>query len=218
MATHHAAMVLDADGRRGLAVLTRQGEQELRRSLQNALRFALSVHLARRGQGLLLHSAALEVAGQAVLLVGPSGAGKTTALDLAAPCAPLADDVALVTARAAGAGWTLHETALWAEPRRRRPEAAGAVLRVGLVLALERGAGATLAPMRAAAGAALVAAHAPFLSHAAGVEPALPELALALAGAVPTARLTFGRDAALAPTLEKALAAARPGHARSEAP
>jgi hypothetical protein len=63
----------------------------------NGVMFALSYRLIQEG-GLLLHGCALERAGRTVLLVGQSGAGKTTAARLCRPAVCFSDDGVVLTA------------------------------------------------------------------------------------------------------------------------
>lgn len=68
-------------------------------SVNAAVAAASSAILLRQG-GLLIHAAAVELDGQALLFVGPSGVGKTTASSQMRSCAWLAvDRVALVAAQ-----------------------------------------------------------------------------------------------------------------------
>ncbi|HHP7234618.1 MAG TPA: hypothetical protein ACFCUC_08310 [Desulfobacterales bacterium] len=62
----------------------------------NGVMFALSCRLIQEG-GLLLHGCALEREGRTVLLVGQSGAGKTTAVRLCRPAACFSDDGVVLT-------------------------------------------------------------------------------------------------------------------------
>lgn len=74
------------------------------------LPLTLAPALVERSEGLILHAAAAEVAGGAIAFVGPSGAGKTTALELSSRPAFALDK--LVVARPMGTSrwwaWPLH--------------------------------------------------------------------------------------------------------------
>jgi len=76
-------------------------------SINSAVAVASSAILLREG-GLLVHAAAVELDGQAVLFVGPSGAGKTTASSQMRGCAWLSvDRVALVPGQGGWWVWRL---------------------------------------------------------------------------------------------------------------
>ncbi len=69
-------------------------------------------HLLLREGGLMLHAAVLAHEGVATLLVGPSGAGKTTAARLSAPATVLHDDLALLRADQTG-DWHVYPAPAW---------------------------------------------------------------------------------------------------------
>jgi hypothetical protein len=84
-----------------LAIARDPGER-LDRLVENAVRYLVARAAAEAG-GLAFHGAAVLRDGKAHLLLGPSGAGKTTAVGLLAPAVSLGDDFA--AALPDGASW-----------------------------------------------------------------------------------------------------------------
>ena len=209
MVTHHAALLLDADCERGLAVLTKQPPERLDLSLQNLLRVAAAWALARRAGGLLVHAAAVERDGRAVLLLGHSGAGKTTAARLAGAGSVLADDVAVLTASTDEDGsWLVHPSPFWAESDFPGRRGGGEALPVALACSLRHGAGASLETLPRSRAAVVVASCAPFLGACAETFD-LAAAAGAFARSVPTGLLTFAKDAPWWPAVADSLDGAR---------
>ena len=201
MVTHGAALLMNDDGSRGIVVLARQLDPDLDLSLQNLLRVAASWRLAFAGRGLLLHGAAVEHGDAGILLLGPSGAGKTTALRLSTPRHALADDVVVLTApRSAGGAWLVHPTPLWADPAFSSRTTRLSPLPMTGALRLHHASVASVAPMSRAAAAAVVLAHAPFL--VASAAPRAAQLAESLVREVPFAALGFGVDGGFWPAVE----------------
>jgi hypothetical protein len=156
------------------------------------LRLALSIELPRRG-ALLVHGAAVESAGAAVVLVGASGAGKSTA---AAALGALSDELTVIDVGALQAEGTPY----WRGRARRIPIAS---LRV-----LERG----LPARESVRGAEALRALLPHLvRYAALAEVDREQLALAarLCGRLPVERLRCPEGAAYLPFLRRALEAER---------
>jgi hypothetical protein len=210
MATHHAALLVDARAERGLLALTMTaGPGNVDLALQNALRVAVAWGLLARRSGLLLHAAAVEEAGRAVLFVGAHGDGKSTAARASAPRATLADDVAVVERQPAGAPWLLWPTPLWAEPDFPGRAADLRARPVALACTLGRGQRVTVERLPAARATAALLARVPF---AAGPElaAAATELAGELATSVPVVRLERDRDADFWPGISEQLAAPGP--------
>lgn len=189
-ATHHAALLMDADAERGVVVLTDQDADEAARSAQNVLRVAVAWRLARAARGLLLHAAAVLDGSEAVIFLGPSGAGKTTAARLSAPRAILADDACVVTL--GPEGLLLHPGIFWADPALSTDLPADPV-GVKAIYRLKQAPASRVRALPRAAGAASLLAHAPFLS---GLEARLAGGGLAerLAGATRVAELELARD------------------------
>ena len=205
MATHGAALLMTDDASRGIVVVARQLDPDLDLSLQNLLRVAVAWRLALSGRGLLLHGAAVERDDAGVILLGPSGAGKTTALRLAMPRHALADDVVVVTApRSAGGSWLVHPTPLWAEPAFSSRTARLSPLPVAGALRLHHASVVSVVPMSRAAAAAVVLAHAPFLLAAA--TPSATQLTERLVREVSFAAMGFGVEGGYWPAVEGWLA------------
>jgi hypothetical protein len=194
MVTHEAALLVDDGVERGIAVLSPQAPERLDLSLQNLLRVATAWRLARSRRGLLLHAAALELDGRATLLLGHSGAGKTTALRLAGGRRLLGDDVALLTRPEDGEGdWLAHPHPFWAQPDWPGRSAGGAALQVSRLCSLRQGAAASHEPLPRSRAAVVVASCAPFLgASGAAFDPA--GAAGALARALPAGVLTFAKE------------------------
>lgn len=73
---------------------------------------------AQSGGGVLLHGALAEHRGGGVLLLGPSGRGKSTASRrLAPPWRSLSDDIALVLPRRGAGAWSAHPWPTWGSYR-----------------------------------------------------------------------------------------------------
>jgi energy-coupling factor transporter ATP-binding protein EcfA2 len=140
---------------------------------------------------LLLHASAVETAGRAILLVGDSGAGKSTgaAALVALGAAPLADDGVVVALRA-GAPWAVAgplrsnpfsrgaKRLLHGRLSRRAPDGPARLVPVGAVVFLRRGP----APLERLGGrAAFLALAGP---HA---RPEVEETAEAVVRSVPVA-------------------------------
>lgn len=214
--THHAALLLDAACERGLAVLTRQPPERLDLSLQNLLRVAAAWALARRGAGLLLHAAAVERGGRAVLLLGHSGAGKTTAARLAEADSVLADDAALLTApEREGEPWLVHPGPLWAEPGFPGRRSGGGAVPLALACSLRHGAAASFERLPRSRAAVVAASCAPFLG--ASPEAFDPSAAAgAFARSVPAGVLTFAKDEPWWPAVAEILDRASPARPTEE--
>jgi len=69
-------------------------EEPLERTVENAVRCLVS-RLALRAGGFALHGAGVRRSGETWIYAGTSGAGKSTAVSLTAPCESLGDDFAL---------------------------------------------------------------------------------------------------------------------------
>jgi hypothetical protein len=92
-----------------LSMLTREPLQQAEYFLR--LVYAL---LAFEAGGLLLHAAAVVIAGRACIFLGPSGSGKSTVARLAVDFSVLNDD--LVMLMPAAGGWVVHATPFWNLP------------------------------------------------------------------------------------------------------
>lgn len=216
MVTHHAALLVDGEVRAGLGLLADVQGDELRNAVQNLLRVAVAWALARTGTGLLLHAAAVEHEGRAVLFLGPSGAGKTTAVRRSAPRRVLADDVVVVQSPEGREPWTAVTSPLWASgdfPGRIAEP--GLSLPLGLACALRRTARTEIDRMAGARAAVAVAGVAPFLTPGAGFDVAGP--AAAMVRQVPTCSLGCSLSEDFWPALEASpvLAGAGPGVGRA---
>lgn len=207
MVTHGAALLMSDDASRGIVVLARQLDPDLDLALQNVLRVAVAWRLALSGRGLLLHAAVVERDDSgAILLLGPSGAGKTTALRLLMPRAALADDVVVLTAPPSDDGaWLAHPTPLWADSA--FPSRTSRLSPLPLVgtLRLHHGERASIDSVSLAASVAALLAHAPFLLGS-GHDGALA-LAERLVHDVPFAGLRFSVEGGFWPDVESWLSA-----------
>lgn len=94
----------DADGPPGdwRALVSRSAAEPAGRVVENVVRMRLARLVVEDG-GVPFHGAGVVRDGRAHLLVGPSGAGKTTAVALSRPCVSLGDDFALAVPE--GDGW-----------------------------------------------------------------------------------------------------------------
>lgn len=104
----------------------------------------LAATLLELSGGLCLHATAVELAGRAVLLLGPSGTGKTTAAQLlgSAPC--FANDRVALVPEATGS-YTVWPMPVGNPPALARSQAA--VLPLGALLRVMRAAHSTVRPM-----------------------------------------------------------------------
>jgi hypothetical protein len=119
-----------ASGRYMATARVAPGEQAL-----EALLRGLSAELVAAEGGLLLHASGLDLDGAAVLFVGPSRAGKSTATVLAGACFAY-DHVAVVTVAGRAFAWGLP-----GGTRPAAPEADAAVLPLRAILRVRRGEG-----------------------------------------------------------------------------
>jgi hypothetical protein len=93
----------------GLVMLTEEPLQQAEYFLR--LVYAL---LAFEAGGLLMHAAAVVIAGRACVFLGPSGSGKSTVARLAGEFAVLNDDLVLLMP--APGRWVVHTTPFWNNP------------------------------------------------------------------------------------------------------
>jgi hypothetical protein len=201
MVTHHGALLVDETAERGIGVLARQTPEQLDLSLQNLLRVAVAWRLARSGAGLLVHAATVVDEGRAILLLGHSGAGKTTAARAAGPRDVLADDVTLLERPSDEAGaWLAHPSPFWAEPGFPGRRSAGGPVPVALACSLRHARRAAFEPLPRSRAAVVVASCSPFLGGAPGAFDAAGAAA-AFARSVPAGVLSFSRDADFWPCL-----------------
>jgi hypothetical protein len=167
-------------------------------ALENALRVLAAYRLLEAG-GVLLHSAGLVSGGEAYVLFGPSGAGKTTAARLSAGVGRrvLSDDLNALLPAAGG-------------PRVRQVPFAGDLGRAAVepgsfplrrLCRLEQGDGHRLRPLGPAAALASLLASAPFVNADPFRFEALADRLAALAAAVPVEVLTFRKEAGFWDTL-----------------
>jgi hypothetical protein len=106
----HAELEADGPGRYVASVrVPPHGADETEPQGPDAVVLGLSAAILEREGGLSLHAAAVELEGHAVLFVGPSGAGKTTAAALATGCQIFAFDRVNVAADGEGGyvAWSL---------------------------------------------------------------------------------------------------------------
>jgi hypothetical protein len=166
--------------------------------LENYLRLLAAYRLLAAG-GVLLHSAGVTDGASAWLLLGPAGAGKTTAsrLCLAAGAEILSDDLnaALVQEGGRAVVARLPFTGDLGE-RQGGPGAPGVYPLRGL-LRLRQGAGEALVPLSPAAALAALAAAAPYANRDPFRREALLAVCERLARTVPAWELTFSLEADL---------------------
>lgn len=200
MATHGAALLMDSEATRGIVVVARLLAPDLDLALQNVLRVAVAWRLARSGRGVLLHGAAVEHGEGCVLFLGPSGAGKTTAIGMSWPRPALADDVVVLTApRTEESPWLAHPTPLWADPSFEARTMRISPMPVAAAVRLQQGPSAVFRLRRAASTASIIA-HAPFLAPIAGA--GIAPLAERLARDVAFGVLRFALDDDFWPVIE----------------
>lgn len=164
--------------------------------LENYLRLLVAYRLLAAG-GVLLHSAGVSDGRSAWLLLGPSGAGKTTAsrLCLAAGAEVLSDDLNAARFPDGGGGPLVARLPFTGDLGDRQGEPGAWPLRA--VLRLRQGAAESLVPLSPAATFAALVAAAPYVNR----DPWRREPLLAalerLARAVPAWELTFSLGADL---------------------
>jgi hypothetical protein len=83
------------DDRQWLLVLGGAPDEPLERTIENAVR-SLVARIALQEGGFAVHGAGIRRAGKTWIYAGVSGAGKSTAVKLSAPCQELGDDFAVV--------------------------------------------------------------------------------------------------------------------------
>jgi len=99
--SYHLLAGPDAHGHGWRALVTRCDDEPVGRTVENLARLLLGRMVVRNG-GVPFHGAGVLRGDGAHLLVGPSGAGKTTAVALSRPCPSLGDDFALAVPRPEG--------------------------------------------------------------------------------------------------------------------
>lgn len=154
--------------------------------MEYAARVLTALLLDREG-GLLLHGAGLVRDGRGLLLLGPSGTGKTTAARNAAGAQVLNDD--LVALRPAAGGWELHATP-FSNPSQVRPAWGQAPL--AGILRLRQATPPALGPLSAGQALAELAAAVPVLVADAARLPAMMARLAQVAQATPGAVLRLG--------------------------
>lgn len=176
----------DADLRVGTARLLVGGPQAPA-LMEYAARVLTALLLDREG-GLLLHGAGLVRDGRGLLLLGPSGTGKTTAARNAAGARVLNDD--LVGLRpAGGGGWDLHATP-FSNPSQVRPTWGQAPL--AGILRLRQAWPPAMDPLSTGLALAELAAAVPVLAADAARLPDLMARLAQVAQATPCAVLRLG--------------------------
>ncbi len=172
-------------------VVLAPGEEDARRrALQNFVRAALAFLLPTRN-GAAVHSAGIVVEGRGFLVVGASGAGKSTAAALAESEGALvvSDDLVLVDGASGEAellGSPFRSTHLTVCPPGRWPLAA--------ILFPTKGPAARLDPVQRLAATARLLANFTFVADAIGEDPRVGAVVERLVDRVPCAMLTFARD------------------------
>jgi hypothetical protein len=167
------------------------GEEWAASVFENFLRVLAAYRLLGEG-GAILHSAGVTDGAAAFLLLGPSGAGKTTAsrLCLARGASVLSDDLNAVRPGAGGA-W-LQKLPFTGDLGDRGGAPASVPLRA--LLRLAKGAAERLRPLSPAAALAGLVAAAPFVNRDPWRREALLAVLERLARAVPAYELTFTLD------------------------
>ncbi len=119
---------------------------------------AAAVGVARLQGGLLLHAAAVNLAGRAIAFIGPSGAGKTTACQHVGGSTLLSADRLLV-APIPGGGFAAHAYPGGERPEPDMPDSPESSLPLAAVVGVARASGQTrLEPLGGAAGFAALRA------------------------------------------------------------
>jgi hypothetical protein len=160
---------------------------------ENFVRVLLAYRLLELG-GVLLHSAGVVDRGRAVLFLGRSGAGKTTAagISLASGREVLSDDLnAVLPGGREGARGAPSVARLPFAGDLRRAEAGAGAFPLRAVLRLEKSAAAALAPLSPALVAATLLACSPYVNADPHRREALLEVLERLARAIPARRLGF---------------------------
>lgn len=158
----------------------------------------LSLGLA--GEGLIMHAAAVQFGGSALVLAGPSGAGKTTIARICAAAgrAVLSDDRVVI--RRSPAGWLVYGTPWPGEGR----YAENRGLPLAAVIFLVKGGENLVAPLPPSSLARRLTPLASIPWFDPDARGRCLDLLASLAGAVPVHELVFSADAGA----ERALAAA----------
>ena len=164
----------------------------------NLVRAALAWRMLSRG-GALLHAAGIILRGRAFVLAGPAGSGKSTWARLAEEGggSVLSDDLVLLDGQgdgieALGAPFrSTHETTVGPG---RWPLAA--------ILFPAHGSEVALSPVSGIESRARVLANLPFVADGVAGDRRVTETIEGWVAAVPTRKLTFGRDTAFIETLE----------------
>ncbi|NND43852.1 MAG: hypothetical protein HKN58_00915 [Xanthomonadales bacterium] len=167
--------------------------------LENVLRITVAYDLLHRG-GLLLHAAGIVVDGNARVLFGHSGAGKSTTSEFAqaAGYPVLSDDiVALVPG---DDGWALRPVPFCGTFR--GAQATLEAVPLGGLYHLHQSDTNRVAPYSPATGVAMISASAPFVNQDPFRSERLLDAASRLVGAVPVQRLYFTREARFLGLLE----------------
>lgn len=158
-------------------------------SFEAALQLTLEAALIFEG-GLVVHAAAGVVGGEAWLMPGVSGTGKSTAAREAGFDAVLSDEMCIV--RCTAAGPRIHGTPFWSEGRTRPLTAAHAPL--GVLARLVQDRHAVASPLPAAEAAAFLLSCVTLYGHDSKARAAAFETACAVAEAARCVTLRFPKE------------------------
>jgi hypothetical protein len=168
-------------------------------AFQNLLRAALARRLPERG-GALLHAAGLVVDGNAFVLVGPEGSGKSTWAreGEAGGARVLSDDLVMLD----GTGASFEALGAPFKSTYSGPLAPGRWPLAALLLP-ERGTSPSLATVARVEATARIVANLPFIAEGVATDPQIANLVERLATELPAKRLAFAPDPAFLPLLRE---------------
>jgi hypothetical protein len=194
--------LLEPGERRRVSIWMPEAEPaDLETIVSNLVRVAVAYRLLARG-GAMIHSACVAKAGRAHLLLGHSGAGKSTISALAAAegMTVLSDDVNVLERREDG--FVVSRMPFAGDFGRTRIEGPPSVPLAALYR-LEKGPAVRVRPLGRAEAAGLVVSCAPFVNADPACGERLLSTAIALAAAVPCRALAFPKCGPVGPVFEE---------------
>ncbi len=194
--------LLEPGERRRVSIWIPEAEPaDLETIVSNLVRVAVAYRLLARG-GAMIHSACVAKAGRAHLLLGHSGAGKSTISALAAAegITVLSDDVNVVERRADG--FVVSRMPFAGDFGRTRVEGPPRVPLAALYR-LEKGPAVRVRPLGQVETAGLLVSCAPFVNADPACGEQLLSTAIALAATVPCRALAFPKEGPVGPAFEE---------------